>query len=54
MHYKGGYRGRVVADYETHYTPVFSDPELAELAASVLIEKVHGEYAVTRRPEVAA
>lgn len=45
----GGYRGRVYRDHQPHRTPVFDDPELAELAASELALKLHGEFSIECR-----
>ena len=42
---KGGYRGRTVFHYKPHLTPTFHDPELAELAVSVLRDRLHGDFA---------
>lgn len=47
--HSGRYRGRVIADYQPHLTPEFDDPELAELAASEIARRVHGEFAYENR-----
>lgn len=44
-----GFRGRVIVDYGHHYTPVFDDPELAELAVSELKLRLRGEFAFEHR-----
>jgi hypothetical protein len=45
----GGFRAKVVADYQPYYSPVFDDAELAGLAAIAMKERLYGEFAHARR-----
>jgi hypothetical protein len=49
-----GYRGRVMIDGRTRYTPAFPTIALAAAARDVLAKQLHGEFAVLNFAEVAA